>query len=223
MAISQRLGAQFAVLFARLGLSPTVMSAANLLVGLVASVAVLLAAPGMADGSVPPALLGLVAFVCWQVAYALDCGDGQLARVTKTGSPAGARVDVLCDVALQIALCAAVSAVAAAYTPTAPAWVFAAFAGTWAVNLVTSVMQTGDAASSMITSQSLSVKLVKLIRDYGALTALIGLVLAFIPQWMIWLVVTFTAVNALFLLASIVFAARSAQRAWAEARGPGRP
>jgi phosphatidylglycerophosphate synthase len=217
MGVSQRLGSHFAVLFARGGLSPTSMSLLNLLLGLAASVVVLLAAPRMADGSVSPVLVGLGALVCWQVAYALDCGDGQLARVTGTGSPAGARVDVLCDVALQIALCAAVSAVAAAYTPEAPAWVFAAFAGTWAVNLVTSVMQSGDAAVSMVTSRSLPVKLVKLVRDYGAVTALTGLVLAFFPQWTIWFVLAFTGVNGLFVLASVAFAARAAQRAWAVA------
>ena len=77
-------------------------------------------------------------------------------------------------------------------------------------------MQTGDAGGSMITSQSPPVRLVKLIRDYAFVITVIGLVLIVAPQWMICVVVAFTAINGLFLLASIAFTARAAQRAWAE-------
>jgi phosphatidylglycerophosphate synthase len=154
----------------------------------------------------------LLALVGWQFAYALDCADGQLARVTGQTSAAGGRVDVLCDVAGQIALVAALSAVAEAQVPETPAWLVAAFAGTWMVNLVTSVMQGGEQASSMVTSRSLPVRLVKLVRDYGAVIALAGVVLIVAPQWTIWFVGLFTLVNAAFLAASVVFSARQALR-----------
>src|SRR5262252_8303651 len=49
-------------------------------------------------GGVTPWVVGLVALVAWQIAYALDCADGQLARVGGRTSAAGGRVDVLCDV-----------------------------------------------------------------------------------------------------------------------------
>ena len=81
------------------------------------------------------------------------------------------------------------------------------------VNLVTSVMQAGPNAASMVTSTSLPVRVVKLVRDYGAVISLAGLVLLLVPQWTIWLLVAFTVVNGGFLLASIAFSARAALRA----------
>ena len=93
------------------GCAPTALTIVNLVLGLAASVAVVALAPtGSPPARVPAWVVGLVALVGWQVAYALDCADGQLARVTGQASAAGARVDVLCDVAAQIALVAALSA-----------------------------------------------------------------------------------------------------------------
>jgi phosphatidylglycerophosphate synthase len=205
--VSQRIGAGFAVGAHRAGLPPTALTIANLILGLTAAVLVI----GTHD-RLPAPLVGLVALVLWQIAYALDCADGQLARVTGTGSAAGARVDVLCDVALQIALVASVAAVAGGHDPAPPPWLVATFAGAWMVNLVTSVLQQGGSAASLVTSSSLPVRLVKLIRDYGAVVTVIGLVLAFVPQWTIWLMVAFSVVNGAFLLVSIAAAARASLR-----------
>jgi phosphatidylglycerophosphate synthase len=210
--LSQRLGARFAVLAHRLGLSPTALSMGNLVLGLAASVAAVALAGPVADGSVPAWVVGLIALVGWQVAYALDCADGQLARVTGKGSAAGARLDVLCDIAVQIALVTALGATAVAQRPSTPVWLVAAFAGTWMVNLVTSVMQAGPNAASMVTSTSLPVRLVKLIRDYGAVIFVAALVLLLAPAWTIWIIAAFTLVNGGFLLASIAFSTRAALR-----------
>ena len=207
MTVSQRLGAQFAVAAHRGKLPPTALTLTNLVLGIAAAMLVI-----EAHGRLPAPVVGLVALVLWQVAYALDCSDGQLARVTGKGSPAGARVDVLCDVALQVALVAAVSSVAVTYDPAPPAWLIAAFAGTWMVNLVTSILQQGQSAASLVTGRSLPVRLIKLIRDYGAVVTVVGLVLAFVPQWTIWLMVAFTVVNGGFLLASIAASARASLR-----------
>ncbi|MGW1058697.1 CDP-alcohol phosphatidyltransferase family protein [Micromonospora rubida] len=211
-SISQWLGAVFALVAQRLGIRPTAVSIANLMLGLATSVTVVALAGRVAAGDVPAWVVGLVALVGWQVAYALDCADGQLARVTGQGSAAGARVDVLCDVAAQIALVAALSATAVAQHPETPSWLVAIFAGTWMVNLVTSVMQSGPNAASMVTSTSLPVRLVKLIRDYGAVIFVAGLVLAFAPALVLWVIVAFTIVNGGFLLASIAFSARASLR-----------
>ena len=183
---------------------------ANLGLSCLVSFVVVAAAGPVADGRIWAWPIGLLALVGWQFAYALDCSDGQLARVTGQAGPAGARVDVLCDVAAQIALVAALSATAEAQVPETPAWLLAAFAGTWMVNLVTSVMQTGPQAASMVTSKSLPVRVVKLVRDYGAVIAVAGIVLTLAPQWTIWLVGAFTLINAAFLGASILFAGRQA-------------
>lgn len=210
--VSQRLASWFAVPAQRLGLSPTAVSLANLLIGLAASAYVLLTAGAVAHGSLPAAAVGLPALLAWQVAYALDCADGQLARVTGTASPAGARVDVLADVALQVTLVAAVGEVAVAQRPSTPAWLVGGFAASWMINMVTSVLQKQGENASLISSKSWPVRLVKMIRDYGAIVALIGLVLAFLPSWTVWLMVLFTVVNCLFLLAAIAQAARAALR-----------
>jgi phosphatidylglycerophosphate synthase len=210
--VSQRLGARIAVLAHRFRLAPTVLTVANLGLSCLVSFAVIAAAEPVADGRIWAWPIGLLALVGWQVAYALDCSDGQLARVTGQTSPAGARVDVLCDVAGQIALVAALAATAEAQVPETPGWLLAAFAGTWMVNLVTSVMQAGPSAASMVTSTSAPVRVVKLVRDYGAVVLVAGLVLTVAPHWTIWVVGIFTLINAAFLAASIAFAGREALR-----------
>ncbi|HEY0700005.1 MAG TPA: CDP-alcohol phosphatidyltransferase family protein [Micromonospora sp.] len=210
--VSQRIGAAFALAAQRAGLPPTALTVANLLLGLAVSVTVVALAAPVAAGDVPAWAVGLLALVGWHVAYALDCADGQLARVTGQRSAAGARVDVLCDVAAQIALVTALGAVAVAQRPATPTWLVAVFAGTWMVNLVTSVMQAGPNASSMVTSTSLPVRLAKLIRDYGAVIFVAGLVLTVAPALTFWVVVAFTVVNGGFLLASITFSARASLR-----------
>jgi phosphatidylglycerophosphate synthase len=157
--------------------------------------------------------IGLLALIGWQLAYAFDCADGQLARVTGRTSAAGGRLDVLCDVAVQISLVAALAAIAKTQVDDTPAWLLAAFAGTWMINLITSVMQSGAQAASMVTSRSLPIRVVKLVRDYGAVIALAGVVLTVAPQWTVWFVGLFTLINAAFLAASVVFSAREALRA----------
>jgi phosphatidylglycerophosphate synthase len=204
---SQRAGAWLAVLAYRRGLAPTVLTLANLVLGLAAAVLVVLG-----SGSVPALPLGLVALLLWHVAYALDCADGQLARVTGQASPAGGRVDILCDVASQVALVGAVATVAAEHRPAPAPWLVAAFAGSWLVNLVTSVLQQGEAAASLVSGSSPVIRAVKLVRDYGFVVTVVGLVLAFVPQWTVWLMVLFTGVNALFLAASVAAAARASLR-----------
>jgi hypothetical protein len=64
----------------------------------------------------------------------------------------------------------------------------------------------------MVTSRSLPVRLVKLVRDYGAVIALAGLVLVVAPQWAVWFIGLFTLVNGAFLAASVMFSARAALR-----------
>ena len=211
-AVSQRLGARLALAAYRRRLAPTVLTAANLGLSCLVSAVVVAGAAPIAEGRVPAWVIGLLALAGGQVAYALDCADGQLARVTGQSSPAGARVDVLCDVAAQVALVSALAATASAQLPDTPAWLLAAFAGTWMVNLVTSVMQSGPQAASMLTSSSLPVRVLKLVRDYGAVIALAGLVLTVAPGMTVWFVAAFTLINGGFLAASIAFAGRDSLR-----------
>src|SRR5258705_401310 len=96
-AVSQPMGAAIALAAARLGLPPTVLTIVNLLLGVGASVTVVALAAPVAAGTVPAWLVGGIAVLAWQVGYAFDCADGQLARVTGQASPAGGRLDILCD------------------------------------------------------------------------------------------------------------------------------
>jgi len=207
--INQRIAAYLCVPAERLGLPPTALTLANFVLGLAAAALVILKAPAMADGEVSALAVGLLALALWQLAYSLDCADGQLARVTGRTSPAGARLDILCDVALQISLVAAVATVAHEYSRQVPTWLVATFAGTWMVNLVTSALQQGSAAASLITGGSPFVRLIKLVRDYGAVVTLIGLMIAVAPHCTAWLMVLFVIVNGGFLLASIAASTRA--------------
>ncbi|HEX6075477.1 MAG TPA: CDP-alcohol phosphatidyltransferase family protein [Micromonosporaceae bacterium] len=211
-AVSQRIGAVVAVVADRLGIAPTLLTLVNLVIGVGASAAVVILAPAAAAGDLPAWPLGASALIAWQLAYAIDCADGQLARVTRQTSTAGARVDILADVMVQISLVTALGAAATAYQPDTPAWLVAGFAATWMVNLVTSAMQGSSQAASMITSTTLPVRIVKLIRDYGAVVAFCGLVLTVAPIAMIWVLVVFFLVNGLFLVATVAHAAVHALR-----------
>jgi phosphatidylglycerophosphate synthase len=207
-SLDQHVGARIALRAYRLGLAPTILTLLNLFFGLATSLAVAALAPAMEDGRIAPIIVGLCALVLWHIAYAFDCADGQLARVTGRASAAGARVDILCDVAVQIALVSAVSSVAVRYHPQTPTWFVAMFAGCWLINLVTSVLAKDDNSQSLITSRSPIIRTIKLSRDFSVMITLIALVIAFVPSWTIWLMVAFTAVNGLFLLASIAATAR---------------
>jgi phosphatidylglycerophosphate synthase len=211
-ATGQWVGAALAATGRRLGLAPTVLTLVNLVIALATAVTVVVLAEPVAGGELPAWPVGLLALVGWQLAYAFDCADGQLARATGRTSVPGARTDILCDVASQIALVAALAAVAVAQEPDTPAWLVAGFVGTWMVNLVTSALQSGPVAASMVPSRSLPVRIVKLVRDPGAVFFVAGLILLLAPAATIWFVVAFTVVNGGFLLASIAFSARAALR-----------
>jgi phosphatidylglycerophosphate synthase len=212
-AVSQRLGALLAYAANRIGLAPRTLTLANLAVGLTTSTIVAALAAAAAAGRVAGWAVGLVALLGWQAAYALDCADGQLARTTGRSSPVGARLDILCDLAAQTGLVTALSVVATAYRPTTPTWLVAAFAGTWLVNLVTSVLQDGTGPASLVRSRAPAVRVVKLLRDYGAVVGLAGLVLTLAPMWSVALLWLCTAVNGAFLLASIAAAGYRAEPA----------
>jgi phosphatidylglycerophosphate synthase len=208
--LDQRGAAYFAYAAWRTGLKPTHLSLVNLVLGVGVSAGVIAYIPAARDGA-PWWPAALAALVLWQVAYMLDCADGQLARVTGTGSEAGARVDILCDIAIQASVVAVVVAVADAYTPELPAWCGAAFAALWMTNLVTAVMAKEDDGVSMVKSTNIVVRLVKLVRDYGAIIWVIALALIW-PELMWVVLVGFGTVNALFLLASIASNARATLR-----------
>lgn len=204
------IAAQVAAVAYRARVRPSALTLGNLVLGAGASISVMVLAPHVrsAEGWVG---LGVAGWVLWQVAYWCDCADGQLARVSGTSSAAGGRLDVLCDIAVQVALVAAVIEVSAAAGHGYPHWLAGVFAASWMVNMVTSVMAKDGANESLIASKSPAVSVVKLVRDYGFIVTAIAVVLAVRPSAMMWVMVVFSLVNVGFLAASI---ARAATVAW---------
>jgi phosphatidylglycerophosphate synthase len=211
--ISQRIGAACALIAHRLRITPTTLTLINLVLSIATAAMVIAVVPQAKAGDLPWWPIAILAAIGWQLAYGLDCADGQLARAAGIGSPAGARVDVLCDIVSQAGFAASVAAVTAAYSPHTPTWFIAGFASLWLVNLVTSTLQKGDSSGSITTSRNPVIETVKLARDTGAVVVLMPVILIVEPQWMVWFMVAFGAFNALFLLASIVVTARDAWRA----------
>lgn len=203
------IAARLAAAAHRAEVRPAALTLANLVLGVGASVAVIAVAPWL-DRTAVQAGTAVAVWLLWQVAYCLDCADGQLARVTGTSSPAGGRLDVLRDCAVQIAVVAAVIAVSAAAGPDYPAWLPGVFAAAWMVNLVTSVMAKEGTNVSLVTSRTLPVQILKLVRDYGFVVTVIAATMLLAPAAMVWVMVGFTLVNGVFLLSSIAQTARAA-------------
>jgi len=208
--VSYPLAAHLGVLSHRLGLRPTTLTLINLLLGVGGSVLVVAAAPHLSAGRAAAVLTGLAALLLWQAAYLADCVDGQLARVTGTASPAGGRLDVLADVAVQIGLVTAAATVAHAAPGGVPVWLAAAFAASWMISMVTSVMARDGANMSLMPSGSLPIRLIKMVRDHGFKVTVIAVAAAAGPGPMIWLIAGYTVLNCGFLLASIARSARPA-------------
>ena len=206
--VSQRLGSHVALSAWRFGVHPSTLSLANLVVGTGTSAAVAVLAKPVATGTVPGWALGVAALVLWHAAYSLDCADGQLARLTGRTSGAGARLDVLADAAVGISLAAALAATASHHGPPVPSWTVAVLAGGWMVNVITSVLQSGDMAVSLVPSTSPVVRLLKLPRDHAAVVTVCAVTVGFGPGSVRWVIAFFAGFNCLFLAASIAAAGR---------------
>jgi phosphatidylglycerophosphate synthase len=107
--VSQRIGAVAAAAAHAGGLSPNAVTLTGLALALAGCVPFVL-------GDSPAHWA--VAALLWQLAFALDCADGQLARATGRGSRYGAWLDVACDHVRQSAL--VVSVFAVLVTPLGP-------------------------------------------------------------------------------------------------------
>ena len=201
------LGAAVAVPLARRRVRPSTVTLVALAVGLAASSAAIVA---IAHGR--PAMAALVALVGWQGAYVLDCTDGTVARATGTASAHGARLDVLCDLAVQSGVVATVvRAVDGARG--CPSWLQALFAITWTVNLFVGTLARidGRAGHSLLSDERTVVnQAARLARDYPFQALVLGVALVRPHGVLPWVVVAFVVLHGGFLLASVVNEARLA-------------
>lgn len=211
--VSQWGGAVAAAAAYRLRIHPSAMTVAGMVVGAITAVLVLVASPGLPDGSASERLLlGVGAWVGWQVAYALDCGDGQLARIAGQTSPAGGVVDMLCDVVTQALFVAALAAIVDAWHPDLPAWTVALAGSVWMLTLITSSLDKSGEDVSLIRAESLPVQVLKLCRDFGAQITAAAVLIGLWPSGILVFLAALTAVNDVHLLVLITRTAlRSAQ------------
>ena len=79
-----------------------------------------------------------------------------------------------------------------------------------------------DAGQSLVPSRAPLVRMVKLVRDYGAVVTALALVIAVVPRFTVWLMLAFTVVNGLMLVASIGASARASLVPSVAVERPGR-
>jgi phosphatidylglycerophosphate synthase len=198
--VNDRLGWSVAAVGIRLGIHPTVITLVDLALALLASLVVITHAE-QAHGWWAP---GLIGFIGWQLAYVLDCADGQVARATGKKSEFGARVDILVDFAVQSSMiCSLVGVITHVSHPSMV--LLGLFAVTWPVNLFTWALTRADenVEHSLIRAKSAAISVVKLARDYGFVLLVLSGWLVAAPQSLIIPVVAVTFVNVAFLAASI--------------------
>jgi phosphatidylglycerophosphate synthase len=208
--VNDRLGSFPATVAIRLGIHPSVLTLTGFVLGVIASIVVIAHADD-AHGLWAPGLFG---FVCWQLAYVLDCADGQVARATGKQSDFGGRVDVLVDFSVQSSIICAVVTVIARWSHR-PIVLLAVFATTWFVNLIVFLLSRadGNVGHSFSSSRRAPIRMMKLLRDYGFVLFVINGWLAVAPRSVIMPVLAVTVVNSAFLVASI------GREAWLSMRG----
>ncbi|MDQ4093096.1 MAG: CDP-alcohol phosphatidyltransferase family protein [Actinomycetota bacterium] len=197
--MSDPFGSWIAAIAIRFRIQASILTLADLLFALSATAVVI----AQVDQAHPWWLPGLIALVLWQLAYVLDCADGQVARATGKQSDFGARVDVLVDFLVHGAIiCSLITVIARWSDP--PAALLAACAALWPVNLLIGVLARTDRnIGHSFTQRGRIVTVIKLVRDTGFILFATGVWLLIAPRSIIFPVVAITAFNAFFLLASI--------------------
>lgn len=197
--VSDPLGSWVAAVAIRFHIHPTVVSITDLGLAIVASTVVITQADQLHTGWAP----GLLALLFWQLAYILDCADGQIARATGKTSSFGARVDILVDFLVQITVISALMTVLAQrVNPPVALVVFGSIVWPLGILMFTLARNDGNKNHSL-TRRGGVVAVIKLIRDNGVRILVVGLWLFFHPQSIVIPVAAICAVNAGLLVASI--------------------
>lgn len=197
--VNDPLGSWVAAVAIRFDVHPTMVTLTDLVLALVASAVVIAQADYLHTGWLP----GLLALVLWQLSYVLDCADGQVARATGKASSFGARVDVLVDFFVHVAVMCALAAVLAQQADL-PVAVLVGCAILWPLNLFIGALARSDGNTGHSFSRRGGIVVViKLVRDTGFLLFVMGAWLLIHPQSIVIPVVAVSVINVLFLLASI--------------------
>lgn len=192
--VSQRAAAHLTLVGARRDWRPSTVTAAAVAVGVVTSATVMLL-----GGGLPAAV---VAVVGWQVAYALDCADGQLARVTGRTSQAGAMFDLYGDWLNRVMVLAALFVVVAGRQHGVPAgWLAVLVAGNLAP-LFHEALNRLDVGGVLPASRLR--RAVQVVRDPGVMALLFGIAVGLPPVWTVGVVAYGAMLGALKFTARLV-------------------
>jgi phosphatidylglycerophosphate synthase len=202
------LGSWAAAIAIRLGIHPSVVTLTGLVPAVTASVVVILTA-SHAEGVWLP---GLLALVGWQLAYVLDCADGQVARATGKCSDSGARLDLLVDFTRESSIICALVAVIARWSDP-PVVLLAVFSTLWLANLLVAVLARTNDTERQVAGRRGTNAVVGPVRDSGFLLPLVGGWLLISPRNVIIPVAAVTVMNAAFLLTG------TARESWLSIRG----
>lgn len=174
--VSQRLGALVAVAGIARDWRPASVTLASLAVSLLTSAVVLTGVSGL--------IVAAVATVGWQLAYALDCADGQLSRAAGRTSAAGAALDIYGDAVGRLVMVAVLFESIAARGLALPVGVVAVLAGGALASLF---HEAADKIGAIPPREpgppSVAREMVGLVRDGGVPYLLFGLSLALGPWW----------------------------------------
>ena len=157
----------FPAIFAvRKGASPSQVSVVGMLVSILGTVPLVVNSRSW--------ICLVVASISWNLAYVLDCADGQVARVTGKASAAGARVDLMGDYIAHAASLVGVIVVFGRGGRVGVGWL-AAFAITWMLGVFLSALYSGSGVTSAFATIGVSSSSLNPLRtvfrqcvDYGA-------------------------------------------------------
>ena len=197
--VSYPLGSWVAAVAIRFGIHPTIITMTNLVLATVAGAVVIAQADHLGPWWAP----GLVALLLWQLAYVLDCADGQVARATGKTSSFGARFDVLADFLVYAVVISALMTVLTRQVDAPVALV--AFAATlWPLSILVYLLVRSDGNEGhSFTQREGVVAVLKLVGDNGFILLVMGLWLFVHPLSIVVPVAAICAVNICFLVASI--------------------
>jgi phosphatidylglycerophosphate synthase len=197
--VHEPLGSCVAALAIRARVHPTVLTLANLVLAIATS-ALVIARAGDAQ---PCWLPGVAGFVGWQLAYVLDCADGQVARATGKTSSFGARVDLLADVLGHALIISALLTVVTRRTEL-PATVLVLGGMLSVLGILVYALARADGNDGhSFTRRGGVVAVLKLVGDHGFLLFVLGGWLFVAPHTVLVPVAVVYAANLCFLLASI--------------------
>lgn len=195
-AVNQRAGSFVAAIAIATGTSPNQLSLLSAVVGVATSVAVL----GTYEFS--PYLAAVVGFFGWQIAYSIDCADGQVARATARASNAGAQIDLWCDFIVHLSVVAVSAQIIAQGIEGRYLIAAVVGAGTcWTIPLFHEALLCGasNSAEPPRERRPFVIEIAGTARDYGFHVSLLAIALA-VGEWLLLAVLGLVAILHLLFL-----------------------